>query len=94
MQGRSIILLFANVCIFLGPALGAFLFELGGFTLPFLVVGIIGFLVATSLVFVIPDVKTNTETSENRKTLTLTDIAKVRFFIISSHRNLQVPWIH
>ena len=51
------------------------MYELGGFTLPFLVVGIIGFVVATSLVFVMPNVKT--EARESTKKLTLTDIAKV-----------------
>lgn len=59
----------------LGPALGALLYDLGGFTLPFLVVGSVGFVVATSLVFSMPTVKA--EVREATKTLTLTDIAKV-----------------
>ena len=59
----------------LGPALGALLYDLGGFTLPFLVVGSVGFVVATSLVFSMPSV--TAEVRESKKALTLTDIAKV-----------------
>ena len=64
---------------YVGPALGAFLYELGGFTLPFVVVGAIGLAVATSLVFVIPNVKPDLnrqQSAASAKNLTLTDIAK------------------
>ena len=40
-----------------GPALGSILYEAGGFTLPFTLVGGIGMFVATSMIFTIPHVE-------------------------------------
>ena len=67
--------MFFGLGYMLGPALGAFLYEVGGFTLPFVIVGSIGIVVATSLLFVIPNVKID-ERKVADKTLTLMDIAK------------------
>ena len=67
--------MFFGLGYMLGPALGAFLYEVGGFTLPFVIVGSIGIVVATSLLFVIPKVKVD-ERKVADKTLTLMDIAK------------------
>jgi predicted MFS family arabinose efflux permease len=63
-------------CFKLGPALGSFLFSIGGFTLPFVVVGSIGLVVATILVFVIPNVKSDTEKRSSDKALSFQQIAK------------------
>ena len=60
-------------CHFLGPALGSFLYGLGGFTLPFVVVGSIGVAVATSIVFFMPNVQPDLEVAKNKKTLTFCD---------------------
>ncbi len=56
--------------------MGSFLYSLGGFQLPFLVVGSIGLVVATVLVFVIPNVKPDTEKKSSEKALNFLQIAK------------------
>jgi predicted MFS family arabinose efflux permease len=62
---------------FLGPALGALLFSLGGFQLPFLVVGSIGLVVATCLLLIIPNVKADPEKKKTAKLINYAEIAKV-----------------
>ena len=66
---------------FLGPALGSLLYEAGGFTLPFLVVGIWCFISAIGILFAIPNVNinSNTEVDSNKpnKKLGLKDLIKV-----------------
>ena len=60
-----------------GPALGALLFSLGGFQLPFLVVGSVGLVVATCLLIIIPNVKPDKEKKKEAKLINYTEIAKV-----------------
>ena len=38
----------------LGPAVGALIYNLGGFKLPFIVVGLVALVLAISLIFLIP----------------------------------------
>ena len=62
-----------------GPALGSALYEVGGFLLPFLVVGIWCLIGAFAILFVIPNVKMDDQkdSNETKKKLTLKDLAKV-----------------
>ena len=72
--------------VLLGPALGSLLYEAGGFTLPFLVVGIWCFLSAIGILFAIPNVniQSNTEVDSDKpnKKLGLKDLIKVRWIIL------------
>ena len=43
-------------CQITGPALGSFLYSIGGFGLPFFTVGGLAFAVATAMIFIIPKV--------------------------------------
>ena len=38
----------------LGPAVGVFIYDLGGFKLPFIVVGLVALLLAITFIFLIP----------------------------------------
>jgi len=58
---------FFGVGFMIGPALGALLYNWGGFILPFAVVGSIGILVACSMIFVLPHVEPDEETNNQRK---------------------------
>lgn len=61
----------------LGPALGSALYQKGGFMLPFLVVGSIGFLIALALLFTIPSIQTEPRsTSLDDNCLTLKTVFK------------------
>ena len=67
-----------------GPAIGSALYGLGGFTLPFLSTGILGFLMAICLLFSVPKINTHqlnenegTTPTENGKPLRWKDIIKV-----------------
>ncbi len=66
--------------------MGSVLYNAGGFKLPFFVVGSIGLVVATSLVFVIPNVKPDPIKKSSEKSLTFKDIAKVRKWLKSSNK--------
>ena len=59
-----------------GPAIGAFLYEIGGFKLPFFAVGAFGMVVATCLLFVIPNVKIE-ERRSNAKSLNYSEVVRV-----------------
>jgi len=63
--------------LYLGPGLGALLYEIGGFQLPFLIVGSIGILVGIALIFVIPSIQLDKKKSDGAKTLTYFEIVKV-----------------
>ena len=56
--------MFFGIGYMMGPALGALLYEVGGFILPFVVVGGIGLVVATALLVFIPNVKSKDGGSE------------------------------
>ena len=56
--------MFFGIGYMMGPALGALLYEVGGFILPFVVVGGIGLVVATALLVFIPNVKSRDGGSE------------------------------
>ncbi len=58
--------------MFLGPALGSALYSVGGFTLPYIVVASMAFVMAVVLAFVVPKVKTNDKEDGDVKTKTLT----------------------
>ena len=70
-----------------GPAIGSFLYDVGGFPLPFFSTGALALLIAIMLVFSIPDVQSQSyESMEgNNKRLTMKGIAKVcisfRYFL-------------
>ena len=49
--------MFFGIGYMLGPALGALLYEAGGFILPFVAVGGVGLVVASALLAFIPNVK-------------------------------------
>jgi Na+/melibiose symporter-like transporter len=67
-----------------GPALGSALYQVGGFLLPFLVVGSWCMMGAILVLFAIPNVKVDTEEkTDGRKKLTLLDLAKVTFHNLS-----------
>jgi MFS family permease len=76
---------------FSGPALGSLLYNIGGFKLPFFVVGSIGLIVATSLVFVIPNVKPDSVKKPSEKSLTFVAIAKVfSYFYVPCIKSLNL----
>jgi predicted MFS family arabinose efflux permease len=66
-----------NCNTFPGPAIGAFLYEIGGFKLPFFIVGSFGMVVATGLLFVIPNVKID-ERRSNTKSLNYSEVVRVK----------------
>ena len=60
-----------------GPALGSALFIAGGFTLPYLVVSSLAFVMAIVLALVVPKVTTNDKKDGETKSVTFTAMAKV-----------------
>ena len=64
---------------FSGPALGSFLYALGGFTLPFLSVGSFALVMAVVLCVVVPPVKMDDRDANDpdTKSLTFTKLIKV-----------------
>ena len=68
--------------VFLGPAIGAFLYDIGGFCAPFFSMGALAILVSIMLVFSIPDVQSQSRrtTEDNKNILTMSGIAKVCVF--------------
>ena len=52
---------------FVGPVVGSGLYQVGGFLLPFLIVGIWCFISAIGISFVIPNVKMNDSEDETEK---------------------------
>ena len=79
----------------IGPAIGSLLYQAGGFSLPFLVVGVLGLALATGLLFLVPKIERtkreescddDSEDQEKRclKPLTLVAIAKVRVQLLNS----------
>ena len=64
---------------FIGPAIGSFLYDVGGFPLPFFSTGVLAFVIAIMLIFSIPDVQNdNYQTVETSgKTLTMRGIITV-----------------
>ena len=71
-----------NICFNLGPAVGSALYELGGFTLPFLVVGVWCSVSAIGLLFTLPNVNKNnnkedTADNANKKKIGFKDLIKV-----------------
>ena len=77
------IILHRNVHLFnLGPAVGSALYQLGGFTLPFLVVGVWCSVSAIGLLFTLPNVNKNnskedTADNANKKKIGFKDLIKV-----------------
>ena len=58
--------------------MGSFLYELGGFTLPFLTVGSFALVMAVVLCIVVPSVKMDErDAGDDGKSLTFTKLAKV-----------------
>lgn len=66
----------------IGPAIGSALYILGGFQLPFWVVGGIGVVISVALFFVVPKVLPgdSNNSNDNKLTLTIWDIFKVEPF--------------
>ena len=70
-----------------GPAIGSALFQIGGFLLPFLLVGSWCLIVAILQLFVLPDI--NVDDSKNaqiKRNLTFFDLAKVCFELVMTWR--------
>jgi predicted MFS family arabinose efflux permease len=65
--------------VFIGPALGSFLYSVGGFTLPFLVVGTCALVMAIVLCMVVPPVKMDERDADDTtsKSLTFATLARV-----------------
>ena len=62
----------------LGPAVGSGLYQLGGFTLPFLTVGIWCSLATIALLLILPNVNKNIDIiSQNRNEIDFSALAKV-----------------
>ena len=63
----------------IGPAIGSFLYDVGGFPLPFFSTGVLAFVIAIMLIFSIPDVQNeNYQTVETSgKMLTVRGIITV-----------------
>lgn len=76
-----------------GPAIGSFLYDVGGFPLPFFSTGALALLIAIMLVFSIPDVQSQSYESMdgNNKRLTMKGIAKV---CISSRNFLHFIFVY
>ena len=62
----------------IGPAIGAFLFEFGGFIMPFEVMGAIGFIIMLIFILVVPNVKPEPN-APVEKTLSFQDVIKVNY---------------
>jgi hypothetical protein len=80
----SLLLSFLNHhCVISGPALGSALYIAGGFTLPYVVVSLMAFLVAIILFCVVPKVTTDNKSNNNqkRKSVTFGAIIKVCNFL-------------
>ena len=60
-----------------GPAVGSVLYNVGGFQLPFLVVGSVAVIVANIMVLVIPNAKPDPVKKSSAKSLTFIDILVV-----------------
>ena len=76
--------MFFGVGFMVGPALGSYLYTLGGFKLPFISVGVVGFIVAFCMIFIIPDVQQETKKSQTNSRLGFTDVLSVSFSSIFS----------
>ena len=73
--------MFFGLGYMLGPALGAFLYEAGGFKTPFWVVGSLGLLVAIGMIFLVPNVKSDEaaiKVARGKQSLNFVNIIKVR----------------
>ena len=67
----------------MGPAVGSLLYTAGGFLLPFVVVGSIGLVVATALLILIPNVRSDGPTQgDSGRALTFRTLVQVRFLIV------------
>ena len=75
--GNQIILLNSS-----GPALGSALFIAGGFTLPYIVVSSMAFIMAIVLAIVVPKVKTDDKNDSNNQTKSVTFSAMVKVSIV------------
>ncbi len=66
-----------------GPALGSALFIAGGFTLPYIVVSSMAFVMAVVLALVVPKVTMDdkSDTDKQTKSVTFAAIAKVSIFL-------------
>ena len=67
----------------LGPAVGSLLYSAGGFLLPFVVVGSIGLVVATALLILIPNVRSDESMAgggSTGRTLTFGTLVKVSWW--------------
>ena len=58
----------------IGPAIGAILYNTGGFMLPFIIVGSIGFLITFLLAIVFPKIQTDTPENTSNRTLRFRDL--------------------
>jgi hypothetical protein len=61
----------------LGPAVGSFLYSLGGFTLPFFSFGLLNILLSVGLILLMPNVKKETQKIEEKNDKKLTFSAMV-----------------
>ena len=63
----------------LGPVFGSMLYDVGGFSLPFLVGGMVMLFFAIAVFFIVPDIKKCKEDSlcEDSRVLNIRDISKV-----------------
>ena len=70
-----------------GPAIGAGLYSVGGFSLPYFVVGSMALIMAIVLVFVVPKVQTDIKAKQVKqsKSLTFAAILKARFYLVYKH---------
>ena len=87
-----------NICFNLGPAVGSALYQLGGFTLPFLVVGVWCSVSAIGLLFTLPNVNKNnnkedTADNANKKKIGFKDLIKVLKNKLTLLSNLKMSFI-
>ena len=85
--------MFFGLGYMMGPALGAFLYDVGGFMLPFVVVGCVGLVAATALLIFIPNVKAKDE-KEKVKVDTLSKKEREHqqhFFLSELERPIAAP---
>jgi hypothetical protein len=77
---------------FPGPALGSFLYELGGFTLPFLTVGSFALVMAVVLCIVVPPVRMDDRDADDadNKSLTFAKLARVGFIVENAYDGTQL----
>ena len=72
---------FIFCCFCLGPALGSVLYQVGGFLLPFMCVGIWCFIGAFGVLFTIPKVDMSIDLNAvDGKKLNILDLLKVSYF--------------